>query len=201
MGKIALTSSIICLMTGVVLYVCLCLLCLMHPFAISKSQCFPTCMWLCLHSCIYFCRCLRARDIVSECVCVCLWESVPSGSEIALCGGEGGGELWSTGMETCRSCYRIIISLKTLHSVLHPLRCTCSPAHAILSAAFSLHLHQYTQCRSSGVTPGPSCAVCVVCRIGTEHTVCLAALTYFQTLLWQLSQSSPPERPLPYFLR
>lgn len=41
MGKIASTSSIICLMTGVVLYVCLCPLYRMHPFAVvnlSVSQ-------------------------------------------------------------------------------------------------------------------------------------------------------------------
>ncbi len=76
-------------------------------------------------------------------------------------------------------------------SPLHLFTCSRHPFCRILS----LHLHQYTQCRSFGVTHSPSFAVCVVCRIGTEHTACLAALTYFQTLLWQLGQSSPPERP------
>lgn len=149
-----------------IINVCMCSFHLMHSFAISESQYFSACIRLCLCLCIYICRCLRARNSVS----VCLWESVPSGSEIALCGGEGGGELWSTGMETCRSCYRIIISLKTLCSVLHPFRCTCSPAHTILSAAFS---HSVSISTTSAETPAshPVPHVPYVLCVGLEQNV------------------------------
>lgn len=152
----------------------------MHSFAISESQYFSAYIRLCLCLCIYICRCLRARDSVS----VCLWESVPSGSEIALCGGEGG----RGALKHRHGNVQILLQDHNIteNSVLcapsfplHLFACSHHPFCRI----FSLCLHQYTQCRSSGVTPGPSCAVCAMCRTGTERTACLAALTYFQALL------------------
>ncbi len=155
-------------------------------------------MWLCLHLCIYFCSCcLRARDSVSECVCMCVFEGISTlriwNSTVWRWGGRGALKHRHGNVQILLQDHNITenSALCAPSSPLHLFTCSRHPFCRILS----LHLHQYTQCRSFGVTPSPSFAVCVVCRIGTEHTACLAALTYFQTLLWQLGQSSPPERP------
>ncbi len=150
-------------------------------------------MWLCLHLCIYFCSCcLRARDSVSECVCGNQY-TPDLNSTVWRWGGRG----------ALKHRHGNVQILLQDHNITEnsALCAPSSPLHLFTCSRPSFLPHSLTP--SPPVHPVPklrrhhslSFAVCVVCGIGTEHTACLAALTYFQTLLWQLGQSSPPERP------